>query len=105
MTCSVPMPTRSTTIVPRGVLDHRALGHRQHEVVAVGAVALVTGTGLAVAGLAVRVAVVVEQGGRLRVDAQDHRAAPAPVPAVGTAERLELLALDGGDTVAAVPRR
>ena len=90
---------------PRAVLDDGALGHGQHEVVAVGAVALVTGTGLAVAGLAVRVAVVVEQGRRLRVDAQDDRAAPPAVAAVGTAERLELLALDGGDTVPARARR
>ena len=91
--------------VPRGVLDHRARRHRQHQVCAVGSVAFVTRTGLAVAGRLVRVVVVVEQGGRLRVDAQDHRAALAPVPTVGTAERLELLPLDGGDPVAAVTRR
>ena len=91
--------------VAGAVLDDGALGHGQHEVVAVGAVALVTGAGRAVAGLAVRVAVVVEQRRRRRVDPEDDRAAPSAVAAVGPAERLELLALDGGHTVPARSRR
>jgi len=87
--------------VPRAVLDDGPFRDRQHEVVAVGAVALVTGPGSTVARLAVRVAVVVEQRRRLRVDPEDDGAAAAAVAAVGAAERLELLALDGGDAVAA----
>ena len=88
-----------------GVLDDRALGDGQDEVGAVAAVALVTGTGLAVGRPAVRGVVVVEQRGRLRVDREDDRAALAAVAAVGAAERLELLALDRGHAVPAVTGR
>jgi hypothetical protein len=51
--------------------------------------------------MAVRGVVVVQQGGGLGVDAQDDVAAVAAVAAVGTAERLELLAVDGDTPVAA----
>ena len=36
------------------------------------------------------------------IDAKDHRAAIAAITAVGTAERLELLTMDGGAAIAAV---
>ena len=48
-----------------------------------------------------RAVVVVDQGGDVRVDPQDHRAAGTAVAAVGAAERLELLAVHRGDAVAA----
>jgi hypothetical protein len=68
----------------------------------VATVALVARAGLAVGGLAVRRVVVVEQRGGLRVDGEDDRATAPAVAAVGATERLELLALDRGDAVAAV---
>ena len=58
--------------------------------------------GLPLRGLAVRAVVVVEQRGGVRVDDEDDVAAAAAVAAVGAAERLELLAVDGGAAVAAV---
>jgi hypothetical protein len=51
--------------------------------------------------VAVRGVVVVKQRGGLGVDAQDDVAAIAAVAAVGTAERLELLPVNGDTTVAA----
>jgi hypothetical protein len=48
--------------------------------------------------------VVVEQRGHGLVDGEDHIAAPAAVAAVRTAERLELLTVDGGTAVASVTR-
>lgn len=86
------------------VEDDGAVGHVQDEVLAVLAGAVVTGTGLAVGGLAVRGVVVVEKRGDGLVDDQDHIAAAAAVPAVGPAERLELLPVDGGAAVASVTR-
>ena len=82
------------------VLDDRALGHGQHEVAAVGAVALVAGAGLAVGRVTVGVVVVVQQRRRLRVDAHDDRPTATAVAAVRAAERFELLALDRCHTVA-----
>ncbi len=68
----------TTTGLPRGhqvgddlavdALDHGAGRNRKDQVAAVGAVALITAAGLTVLGLAVRAVVVVQQGGRLRVD-------------------------------------
>ncbi|BBZ13172.1 hypothetical protein MBRA_33670 [Mycobacterium branderi] len=46
----------------------------------------------------------VEQGVHLRVDNQDHAAAAAAVTAVGTAERLEFLAMHRGAAVTAGAR-
>ena len=65
---------------------------------------LVAGAGLAVVGAAVGIAVVVQQGGGLRVDGDDDIAAIAPIAAVGPAEGLELLAANRGDTMAAFAR-
>jgi hypothetical protein len=45
--------------------------------------------------------VVVEQGGGLRVNAEDNVAAVAAVAAIGAAEGLELLAVHGDTAVAA----
>ena len=83
----------------------RARGHRQDEIRSVGAVALVPRTWFAVAGGLVRVVVVVQEGGGLRVDPGDHRTAATAVPAVRTAQRLELLTPDRRDPVPAVARR
>ena len=88
----------------RGVGDDGAVGDREHQVGAVGAVAVAAGAVAAVLGPALRAVVVVEQRGDVGVDPQDHRAAGAAVAAVGAAERLELLAVDRGDAVAAAPR-
>ena len=82
-------------------LDDGALGHRKNQGLAVLAAAPVAHAGAAVGGVAVRGVVVVQQGGGLGVDAQDDVAAVAAVAAVGTAEGLELLAVDGDTTVAA----
>ncbi|GGU58538.1 hypothetical protein GCM10010211_24400 [Streptomyces albospinus] len=86
------------------VQHDRAVRDRQDQVLAVLALAVVARAGLAVGGLAVRVVVVVEEGGDVLVDDQDHVAAPAAVAAVGAAERLELLPVNGGTAVASVTR-
>ena len=82
-------------------LDHGALGHRKDQGFAVLAAAPVAHAGAAVGGVPVGGVVVVEQGGGLGVHAQDDVAAVAAVAAVGTAEGLELLAVDGDTAVAA----
>ena len=82
--------------------DDRPVGHAQLEIGAVGAVAVAARAALAVAGALVRVVVEVEQGVHVRVDDERHVAAAAAVAAVRAAERLELLAVDGRDPVAAV---
>jgi hypothetical protein len=51
--------------------------------------------------VAVRGVVVVKQGGGLVVNAQDDVAAVAAVTAVGTAQGLELFAVDGDTAVTA----
>ena len=85
-----------------GVGDHRAVGDRQHEVVAVGAVGVVARAGLAVGGPAVRTRGGSRAAWSGRIDPQDHRAAVTAVAAVRAAERLELLPVDRGTAVAAV---
>ncbi len=65
------------------------------------AAAPVAHAGAAVGGVPVGCVVVVEQGGGLGINAQDDVAAVAAVAAVGTAEGLELLAVDGDTAVAA----
>ena len=81
--------------------DDRAVGHREHQVVAVAAVPVVARPVPAVLGPALRAVVVVEQRRDVGVDPQDHGAAVAAVAAVGAAERLELLAVHRGHAVAA----
>jgi hypothetical protein len=51
------------------------------------------------------VVVEVEQRGDLRVDNEHDAAAVTAVATVGSAQRLELLAVDGGAAVTAGPRR
>src|SRR5690625_3377480 len=85
-----------------GGLDDGAVGDREHEVLPVLAVAQVAGALGAVGRAAVRRVVVGQQRRRLGVDLEDDVTTPAAVAAVGTAERLELLPADGGDTVATV---
>jgi len=51
--------------------------------------------------VAVRCVVVIKQGGGLGIDAQDDVSAVATVAAVGSAEGLELLALNRDTAVAA----
>ena len=82
-------------------LDDGAVGDRKDEGLAVLAAAPVAHAGAAVGGVPVRGVVVVQQRGGLGVDAQDDVAAVAAVAAVGTAEGLELLAVDGDTAVAA----
>ena len=85
-----------------GGLHHRAVGHPQDQVAAVGAVAVVAGAALAVLGLDVRAEVEVEQRVHARVDDQHDAAAVAAVAAVGAAQRLELLPEDRHTAVPAV---
>ena len=59
---------------------------------------------LAVGRLADRLPVIVDERRQRVVDAQDHGPAVAAVAAVGAAERLELLAVDGRAAVPAVAR-
>jgi hypothetical protein len=87
-----------------GRLHDRAVGHLDHEVGALGAVAVGAGAALAVLGLDVRPVVEVQKRVRLRVDHQGHAAPVAAVAPVGTAERLELLPVDGDAAVPAVAR-
>ncbi|CAM5441884.1 hypothetical protein SALBM217S_07203 [Streptomyces griseoloalbus] len=90
--------------VARLVEHHGAVRHGQDEVLPVLAGAVAALAGLAVGGLAVRRVVVVEQGGHGLVDGEDHIAAASAVAPVGAAERLELLAMDGGTAVTSVTR-
>ena len=73
-----------------------------NEVAAFGAAAVGALAGPAVAAAPDRAAVEVEQCGHAGVDLEDDVAAATAVPAVGAAERLELLAPDGGAAVATV---
>ncbi|OIQ78777.1 hypothetical protein GALL_395150 [mine drainage metagenome] len=87
---------------PVEVLDDRALRDGQLEVGAGRSLAVVThalGTGRR---MPVRPVVVVQQRRGLRVHDEDHAPAVAAVAAVRTGEGLELLAVDGGATVATV---
>src|SRR4051794_12008636 len=68
--------------------DHGPVGHRQHQVGAVAPAAVTAGTVAAVLGAAAGAVVVVDQGGHVGVDAQDHRAAGSAGAAGGAAERL-----------------
>ena len=84
------------------LVEHdRAVGDREDQVGAVAAVAVPAGALPAVLGSTGRAVVVVDQRRDVGVDAQDHAAAGTAVAAVRTAERLELLAVDAGHTVAA----
>ena len=85
--------------------DDGARRHRQLQICAIRAVAVATHAGLALSRAGMRAVVEVEQRVDLWVHHQHHVAAPAAVPAVGAAQRLELLTVHGGTTVAAVPRR
>ena len=82
-------------------LDDGAVGDRKDQGFAVLAAAPVTHAGAAVGGVPVGGVVVVQQRGGLGVNAQDDVAAVAAVAAVGPAQGLELLAVDGDTAVAA----
>ena len=105
MTSSVPGPDQVGEHVAARVGDDGAVGHRQHQVGAVPAVAVAAGAVAAVLGAPLGAVVVVDQRGHVGVDPQDHRAAGAAVAAVGAAERLELLAVHRGHAVARRARR
>src|SRR5699024_10501372 len=83
---------------------HSALRHGQDQVLPLGAVALTALTLTPVGSAAVGTVVILQQRGHLRVDAQDDVPAPPPVAAVRAAQRLELLAVHRGHTMAAVAR-
>ncbi|BCJ51603.1 hypothetical protein Asp14428_30780 [Actinoplanes sp. NBRC 14428] len=83
-------------------LDDRAVRDLDHQVAAVGAVSVVAHPAGAVLRLDVRAEVEVQQGVLLRVHHEDDAAAVAAVAAVGTAQRLELLAAYGDTPVATV---
>ena len=85
-----------------GRRDHGAQRNRQLERLTLIPAAVVAHAGSAVAARAVRAAVVAEQGRDLRVGDERDVAAVAAVAAVGSGERLELLALDRDAAVAAV---
>ncbi len=87
--------------VPIG--HHGAVGHREDQVSAVGAVAVVACAVAAVLASAVRAVVVVDERRDVGVDAQDHAAAGTAVAAVRPAERLELLAVHRRHAVATTP--
>lgn len=84
------------------VLDDRALGDGEHEGFAGLAAAPVTHAGTAVAGVAVRRVVVLEESGDLWIDPEHHVSAVAAVAAVGTTQWLELLPMDGDTTVSPI---
>ena len=86
------------------VEDHGAVRDRQHQVLAVLAGTVAAGAGLAVRSLAVGAVVIVEQRGDGLVDDEDDIASAPAVAPVGTAQRLELLTVDGGAAVAPVTR-
>ena len=81
--------------------DHRAVGDREDQVAAVAAVLVVPRPVAAGLGAALGAVVVGQQRGDVRVDPEDHRATGAAVAAVGAAERLELLTVDGRHAVPA----
>jgi hypothetical protein len=96
------LPDQVGELVAVGVEDDGAVGDGQLQRRAVGAVAVAALAGPAAGGLLVRVEVVVQQRGRVVLDDEDHVAAVTAVAAVGTAEGLELLAVDGRAAVPAV---
>jgi hypothetical protein len=81
-------------------LHHGAFGHREDQRLAEAPAAHVSLAAFAVLGVAVGRVVVGQQRGGLVVDAQDDVASVSAVAAVGAAERLELLTLDGDAAVA-----
>ncbi len=82
------------------VLDQRAVGDGEDEVLAVATVLVVAGALAAVLGATLRAVVVVDEGRHAGVDLEDDRAALPTVAPVGAAERLELLTVHRGHTVA-----
>src|SRR5690606_4328380 len=98
------LPDQVGEDVARLVEDDGAVRHGQHQVLTVLAAAVAALAGLAVGGLAVRGVVVVEERRHGLVDGEDHIPAASAVAAVGSAERLELLTVDGGTAVASVTR-
>ena len=87
---------------PAVLVEHDgAVGHLDFQVGTGGTVAVAAHALLARRRVDMRMEVEVEQGVHLRVDDQHDAAAAAAVAAVGTAERLEFLAVDRGAAVTA----
>ncbi len=86
------------------VEDHGAVGNLDFQVRTGSAVSVVAHPLLAGWCGDMRPEMKVEQGVHLRVDNEDDAAAAAAVTAVGTAERLEFLAVNRGAAVAAGTR-
>src|SRR3954447_81386 len=109
-TTRVPAPIRSAMTRPSGVLTTGPAGTRETfapplapaAVLAPGAVPVAALARLAVTGLLVRAVVEVQQRVHARIHLEDDVAPVATVAAVGTAERLVLLAVHRGDPVPAV---
>ncbi len=82
---------------------HGAVGDRQDQVGAARPGTVASLPGSTVLRLAVRAALVLQQGCGVAVDLQDHVPTVAAVTAVGAAQRLELLPVDRDAAVPAVP--
>jgi hypothetical protein len=83
-------------------LDDRPGRDWHYEVRSTCTVAMAALSGLAMACAPVGVVMQIEQAVDTRVHKQDHVGTPAAIAAVGTAERFELLTMDGGTTVTAI---
>src|SRR5699024_2028165 len=75
--------------VDRG--DRRAVRHGKHDLVPMRTGSVAAHARSAVSSTSVRAAMVVEQGGHIRVDDEYHVAAVTPVTPVRTSQGLELL--------------
>src|SRR5690606_176131 len=74
-----------------GVLHHCTNGHREHQVLTVGARTIISRAVTAVLCVPVRPAMIIEQRGHLRIGDNDNVSAVATRSPVGTGKRLELL--------------
>ncbi len=83
--------------------DDSAVRHRQHEIHTVGAVPVGALTRTAARGPLMGMEVEVEQGRHARVDPEDDVPATTAVAAVRAAERFELLAMNRGAAIPAIP--
>ncbi len=83
--------------------DDSAVRHRQHEIHTVGAVPVGALTRTTARGPLMGMEVEVEQGRHARVDPEDDVPATTAVAAVRAAERFELLAMNRGAAIPAIP--
>jgi hypothetical protein len=82
--------------------DDCAIGYGEDDVFASGTVLMIAATRLAAGRTPVSLSMVGNESRQSMIDAKDHRPAITAVAAVGTAERFELLTMNGGATVPAV---